>query len=161
MSGDDLAICLFLVGLGATFGLEAMKAETTPRRMLFGILGGVFLLTGIAWLQVKPLWPPLTTAVSTIATNPVSWFVVAMFALAIIAFQPRKRPPNSTAQSVSDIVPTLPSAKPKPQASKLAAPPDKRDFVDVTPEYLLNLRNQKDLTEIQTDLMLKPFLGNG
>lgn len=169
MAGDDLTISLFLVGLGATFGLEAMKAETLPRRGLFGILAGIFLLIGIAWLQVKPLWPPLTTAVSAVATNPVSWFVVAMFALAIIAFQPR-RPrgeptPTSEALSPSRIAAVPPTPIPMPPPVAAAEPAQEpieevpREFANTTPEYLMSIRGQENLTRVQTDKLLSVYLG--
>jgi len=174
VAGDDLTISLFLVGLGATFGLEAMKAETFPRRALFGVLAGIFLLIGVAWLRVKPLWPPLTTAVSAIATNPVSWFVVAMFALAIIAFQPR-RPrgepapiPEALSPPRIAAVPPRPTPVPPPAAVVEPAPqpikpqPIKeapREFANTTPEYLMGIRRQENLTRVQTDKLLSPYLG--
>jgi hypothetical protein len=37
--------------------------------------------------------------------------------------------------------------------------PKKREFVDISPEALLGLSNQKDLTRVQTDLMIKPYIG--
>jgi hypothetical protein len=162
VAGDDLTISLFLCGLGATFGLEAVKAETFPRRGLFGVLAGIFLLTGIAWLQVKPLWPPFTTAVSAIATNPVSWFVVAMFALAIIAFQPRRphveptpAPKPLPLPLVAAVPPSAAAVEPVPEPIKEAP----REFINTTPEYLLGIRRQENLTRIQTDKLLSPYIG--
>ena len=37
--------------------------------------------------------------------------------------------------------------------------PKKREFVDVLPETLLGLSNQEKLTRVQTDLMMKPYIG--
>jgi hypothetical protein len=159
VAGDDLTISLFLVGLGATFGLEAMKAETFPRRGLFGVLAGIFLLIGFAWLQVKPLWPPLTTAISTIATNPVSWFVVAMFALAIVAFQPRRPRGGPTPMPEALLLPRIAAVPPKPEPTPEPIKEEPREFVNTTPEYLLGIRRQENLTRIQTDKLLSPYFG--
>jgi hypothetical protein len=92
MHGDDLAIILFLLTLGTAFGVEAVKAETLLRRAAFGGLAAFFLLTGLFWLQLKKLWPPLTEWAASIATNPMSWFIVFILVVAIFAFhRPKKR----------------------------------------------------------------------
>jgi hypothetical protein len=93
MQGDELAILLFWFTLFATFVLEAVKAETTKRRIFFGALALLFLLIALLWHQVSGLWPALTAQVAAVATNPVTWFALFMFIAAIFAFH---RPKQTT-----------------------------------------------------------------
>jgi hypothetical protein len=91
MQGDDLSILLFWITLFVTFGYEAVKTETTLRRVTLGTLAGVFLLSGLFWLQIKMIWPPLTESVGAIATSPQTWFVLFIFISAILVFGRSKR----------------------------------------------------------------------
>jgi hypothetical protein len=152
MAGDDRTVFLFLLSMAAAFGFEAMRAETAPRRGLFVVGAAVCALAGIFWLQVKTFWPPLTAAVASVATDPISWFVILMFVLSIIAFQPRKArealPPQSEPEPVAPPAVTLPVAVAEP-----------RQFVDIIHDTLLKLRAQQNLTRVQTDRMLAPYIG--
>jgi hypothetical protein len=96
MRGDDLSILLFWITLAVTFGYEAVKAETILRRVILGALAGVFLLSGLFWLQIKKIWPPLTESMASIATSPQSWFVLFIFISAILVFGRPKRPPRAS-----------------------------------------------------------------
>jgi len=149
MSGDDLTISLFFVSLAIpAFGLEAMKAETLPRRIVFGSISILCLLTGLFWIRIKTIWPPFTEAATTVATNPLSWFVVLMFFLAVVAFhRPKQR--QSAPIQVKEAV-----SKDEPKEI-----PEEREFVNVSPEYLLGIRSQENLTRVQTDKILVPFYG--
>jgi hypothetical protein len=94
-SGDDLAIFLFFLTTAFGFGFEAVRAETSPRRITFSVFSVWVLLAGIFWLQIKPLWPSFTAATISVATNPVCWFVVLMFIFAVFAFhKPRASAPS-------------------------------------------------------------------
>jgi hypothetical protein len=88
LAGDDLAIVLFCASLAVGFGLETMKAETITRKAVFGFLTAALVPNMIFWLQIKKVWPPFTEAANSISTNPVAWFVVFMFILAMLAFHP-------------------------------------------------------------------------
>ena len=91
-SAGNLETILFLFSLAVTFGLEAMKTETTPRRTSFWFLAAVCFLTALGWTYIKPLWPPITGAITSISVNPAAWFVVAMFFLGAFAFhRPKER----------------------------------------------------------------------
>jgi hypothetical protein len=66
--GDDLAISLFFLSLAIpAFGLEAMKAETIPRRITFAILAIACLLAALFWLQLKLIWPPFAATMASIS----------------------------------------------------------------------------------------------
>jgi hypothetical protein len=86
MSGDDLAIFLFFLTCAVAFGVEAVKAETATRRISFGVIALGCLLSGIFWAHIKTVWPALTDKIATVATEPVSWFVIIMFLPAVVAF---------------------------------------------------------------------------
>ena len=124
MQGDDLAILLFLLALAATLGLEAVKAETVPRRFVFALAALGCFMTGVLWLQLKPLWPPFTYGVSTVAHNPLAWFFVILFFLAVAAFHRSKSKPSVRyALSASSTQQTA-----QPQSQKVAQSKD-RAFV--------------------------------
>ena len=115
MSGDDLAIFLFFLSLAFGFGLEAVRAETVARRVTFAALSGICLLAGIFWLQIKTVWPAFTVAVTSIATNPLAWFIVAMFILAVFAFHsPKKRNVGGQRQPSPPIVAPVVGPAPVP-----------------------------------------------
>jgi hypothetical protein len=126
------------------FGLEAVKAETIPRRIGFGAFALFFLLTGIFWVQIKEISPtPLIDAVDSVGTNPVAWFVVFMFIAMVVAFhRPRQRP-------------APPAILPPP--SKPPARPAERVFIDVSPVYLMDLYEGK--TSVQGDALAAAYLG--
>jgi len=159
MSGDDLAIFLFFLTCSVAFGLEAVKAETIARRVSFGAIALGCLLSGVFWAQVKTIWPSLTDKIAAIATNPVSWFVIGMFFLAVIAFHrpPQKRDIEKPQAFVGIPTPiSVPAVETAPEPIKEDHP---REFVDTTPEYLLGIRRQDHLTRIQTDRIINPYLG--
>jgi hypothetical protein len=84
--GDELTILAFWLTLFAAFTVESVKAETTTRRIAFGGLACVFLLSGLFWSQLQKMWPPLTAWVTSVATSPTSWFVLLIFIAAVFAF---------------------------------------------------------------------------
>jgi hypothetical protein len=176
MSGDDLAIFLFFMTCAVAFGVEAFKAETTFRRLSFAAIAIGCLLIGISWAHIKTLWPALTDKIATVATDPVSWFVIIMFLLAVVAFHPPKSRPNTGKQEEERISPRpVPRAAPPPVppppppvpvallAEVSAKPempaPKKREFIDVSVETLVGLCNQENLTRVQTDRLVKPYIG--
>jgi hypothetical protein len=152
-SPDDtgnLETILFLLGLAVTFGLEAVKAETIARRSMFWGLTLLSLLAALGWTEIRPLCPPLSNAVMSVSSNPVAWFVVGMFFLAVIAFHR----PNSTTVVRRSALPAT-----TPQVDEQAKRNKERVFVDVTPDYLLKIKRQKNLTAIQSDRVLEPYMG--
>src|ERR1700730_9189661 len=84
--GDQLTILAFWLTLFAAFAVESVKAETATRRIAFGGLACVFLLSGLFWSQLREIWPPLTAWVTSVATSPTSWFVLLIFIAAVFAF---------------------------------------------------------------------------
>jgi len=107
--GDDLAVSLFFLSLALpAFGLEAVKAETIPRRVMFAILAVACLLTALLWIQIKQIWPPFAVTITSLSTNPVAWFAVLMFILGVFAFH---RPRKASKQDISTKVIELGSPK--------------------------------------------------
>jgi tRNA_anti-like len=141
-AGDDLAIVLFFISLGFGFGLETMKAETIVRKIAFAFMTTACLSSGVFWLQIKKVWPPFTEAATSVGTNPVAWFVVLMFILAVFAFH---RPRNRNKDEISSF-----GVPPDP------AFPAQKIFVDVSPEYLIDL--YKDRTSVQGDALAAAYL---
>jgi hypothetical protein len=149
MSGDALAILLFFLTCTLAFGTEAVKAETAVRRLSFSAISLLCLLTGAFWTQTKTAWPSLSQQIAVIATNPVSWFVVIMFFLAVFAFHR----PGLTVQLHPKNTPD--ASEPEPD-SKLSIPKE-RIFVDVTPQFLVGLR--KGRTTAEGARLLRPYVG--
>jgi hypothetical protein len=87
MQGDDLTIFLFWMALFVTFVLEAVKAETTIKRVGFGACAATILLIGLFWQKIGPAWPSMAANMAVIAKNPMSWFAIFLFIAAIFAFQ--------------------------------------------------------------------------
>jgi tRNA_anti-like len=150
LSGDDLAIVLFFLSLAFGFGLESMKAETVARRVVFGAISAACLFTGVFWLQIQKIWPPFTAATVSIGTNPLAWFIVLMFILAVFAFhQPKNR---NTPQREAVV-----QAPPATATVAVISPPLQRIFIDVSPGYLIDLF--KNRTSIQGDALAAAYLG--
>ena len=63
-----------------------MRENTRTRRLLFGVLAVVFIVTGFAWPWLKNWWPPFTAAITSIATNSEMWFILAVVTHAIFIF---------------------------------------------------------------------------
>ncbi|MGC1368849.1 MAG: hypothetical protein WA831_03285, partial [Methylovirgula sp.] len=93
MSGDNLTICLFLVGTGIAIGLTAMSTAGWRHPVLIGglfLLAGACFISGFAWPWIKDASPVVTQSVTQVATNPVSWFLVLILGVAS-AHLPSKR----------------------------------------------------------------------
>ena len=129
-----------------TLLLETMKAETITRRVSFAILTAVCVLTGIFWPQVKKIWPPFTEAATSTGTNPVAWFVVLMFILAVFAFH---RPRSRNREEIL-------SPRTPPRSELDHSPPVERIFIDESPTYLIEL--YKNRTSIQGNALAAAYL---
>jgi hypothetical protein len=155
LSGDDLAIVLFFLSLAFAFGLESMKAETVARRVIFGAISAACLFTGVFWLQIQKIWPPFTAATVSIGTNPLAWFIILMFILAVFAFHhPKNRnaPPRETAVHVP---PT--ASAPVAALSPVSVPAPQKTFINISPAYLMDL--YKGRTSIQGDALAAAYIG--
>jgi hypothetical protein len=141
LSGDDLAISLFLLSLAFGLGLEAVKAETTLRRIIFTALCSTCCFAGLFWIQIKNIWPPLTEAVSSVGTNPLAWFIVLMFILAVFAFHR----------------PKLVGANHRPIRAITNPSVSQRISVNVSPKYLTDL--YKGRTSLQADALAANYKG--
>ncbi|MFL6760868.1 hypothetical protein [Sphingomonas sp.] len=92
--------------------LDCIKAEGW-RRVAFGVLAVVFALAGFL---VKPLWnsfPDVSTGLTTVATHPVSWFV-----LTAVAYLGLRRSALPQVQKTS-AMPQIEEAAIKPAAARL------------------------------------------
>lgn len=89
VSGDDLTITLFLVGLAINFGVAGMSQAGWKHRLLIAslfLLAVTSLATGLGWPWVKG-WSPTATAIITqVATSGIAWFVVIMVGLGAFLF---------------------------------------------------------------------------
>lgn len=154
MSGDDLAIFLFFLTCVLAFGLEAIKAETAFRRMSFGAIAAVCLLTGLFWLQIRETWPVLSTQMAAVATNPVSWFVVLMFMLCVFAFhRPKERSVHSPGLIETQ---KLDTGSKEPARAVASASPEERVFTRVTAAELAGLL--ADRTSVQAAVLANPHM---
>jgi hypothetical protein len=151
--GDDLTVVLFLVTVALTFGIEAVKAETSARQISFGIAAAACCLSGLLWTSLKEASPRLSDWVVPIATNPMAWFIVLMFIAAIFAFSPTKKRPKQDNIVQNDRTSLPLSIKPEENKDK------PKSFIDVAPSSLLEMRNKEGLTRVQTDRMLAPYIG--
>ena len=84
MSGDNLAVALFLWSLCAIFFFEGRKDEGWRQWLLWGF-SALCLVGGFAWPYMGKLWPAGFAFVRTLAVSPVSWFVVFMSAIMLVA----------------------------------------------------------------------------
>jgi hypothetical protein len=166
MAGDDLSVFLFFLTCTVAFGVEAVKAETAVRRTSFAVIALGCLFSGVFWAHVKPLWPALTAQIQLVATNPVSWFVVLIFFLAVIAFHRPKGPAIQAQASVRAIDPPRPIppltnnvATTKTLVEAKTEQPEPREFLQVDAEYLLDLRKDRKYTHVQIDKMVVPYIG--
>ena len=153
-AGDDLTIVLFFGSLVFGFGLETMKAETPPRKTVFAVMTAVCLLAAVFWLQIKTIWPPFTDATVSVGTNPVAWFVVLMFILAVFAFHPTK----SRVRPVA--LPPKPELLPAPivtHAPAALAQPLRKILIDVGPAFLTALYENR--TSFQADALAEAYKG--
>src|SRR5258708_4028244 len=79
MSGDDLAVTLFLWGLAGAAVMTVLPMfewrKTTVVKML---LGGALLLTlcGLFWPAIAVTFPSINKVMSALATSRWAWFVV-------------------------------------------------------------------------------------
>jgi hypothetical protein len=145
MSGDDLAILLFFLSCVLAFGLEAMKAETALRRAVFGVIATTCLLTGIFWVQIKKTWPVFSNHAAVVATNPVSWFVLAMFILSIFAFH---RPKNARqTQSARPVPPATTDMKDEPVGPRVYGGVSATDLLEMF----------KDKTTVQAQALIGSY----
>jgi hypothetical protein len=131
MSGDDLGVLLFFLSLAFALGLEAAKAETFPRRIIYWFFCITCACTGALWLTIKEIWPPFTLAIASIAKSPIAWFVVAIFVLSIFIFR-----------------------RPKPVKR---AKSNERVFTEIAPEELIGLYKNKSY--VQAIKSVKPHIG--
>lgn len=83
--GDDLAVFIALLTLSVPFVIEGIKSHGRER-VLWWLAATVFIVTGLAWDRVKTLSPPAARFATAIATNPVTWFVLAIFGLAWLIY---------------------------------------------------------------------------
>jgi uncharacterized membrane protein len=106
LSGDDLAIVLFLAGIAISFALAAMTTAGWRHpiliRGLFG-LAGICFVGAVAWPWVKSISPIVTSIITHLATNPVSWFVVFMFLVATVLLPGKIKTSNNLPQSAASI----------------------------------------------------------
>src|SRR5258708_5192364 len=90
MAGDDLTISLFFVGLAVTIAATGMTQAGWKHRLLIFTLfavAAVLFGVGAGWHWIKGYWPEASAVAATLATNPVTWFVVIMFGLGAILFR--------------------------------------------------------------------------
>jgi hypothetical protein len=87
---DDLVIQIFFWTSAFLAVVEAMKASGW-RVWAFGILGGVLVLVGAVWSWLKEVYPPLTGWITSIATNPQSWFLLFVLFLVLVSVTGRAK----------------------------------------------------------------------
>src|ERR1700730_9663682 len=87
---QEAAIIFWLSSAVAT-GVGAVTVDKGGRRTGLAIATAVLVITGFAWRWIKRLWPPFTEAITSIATNPETWFILVVIIFCIVIFVPPKR----------------------------------------------------------------------
>jgi hypothetical protein len=101
---DDLTIPLFFWTCAFMAGVEAMKAEGWRVRA-FGALAVFLVALGVFWQWVKEFYPPLTGAITEVATSPHSWFTLIALGLVVVAVTGRSRRMTSHAPQQEVVLP--------------------------------------------------------
>jgi hypothetical protein len=159
MSGDNLTIALFFVGLAITLISLGISQAGWKHPVL---IGAVFLL-GFLCLGFGAFWPEIREAspdafqkpIIQIGTNPESWFF--LFVLILVIWIIPKHPAKA------DMFPGRPK-----KASQLAVSIDRKEqekpksfeariFTGKTPFELVKI--YQDHTAIQAKPLVEPFLG--
>jgi hypothetical protein len=103
MEHNELAILLFWLSLAVGAGFETVKAETLTRRIGFGSSAALFLLLGLFWQQIESRWPGFTAGVDSVATNPQTWFIIAVLIYLTLSFwSPERRKTRVAASAYTD-----------------------------------------------------------
>jgi hypothetical protein len=106
------------------------------------------------WLQIQKIWPPFTEAATSVGTNPLAWFIVLMFILAVVAFHRPKMIRDAGERrgdepSENQMGPSTNSQATVPKSQKI--------FIDVAAAYLMGL--YKNRTSIQGDALAAAYIG--
>jgi hypothetical protein len=94
MSGDDLSIALFLVGLAMTFLIGGVQTAGHKSRLLIWTLYALAIVSlsgAFGWLWIKTAYPYAASVFSGIATSPVAWFIILIFVIALLTLSPQAR----------------------------------------------------------------------
>jgi hypothetical protein len=144
MPDNDLTIAFFLVGIGINFAVATVSQAGWKHRLLIvGLFAtaAIFGIAGASWHWLKDVSPvAVTTPIGEVATSPVAWFVVLMFALAAVIF---KRQPQTTLAEPFARPPLTPPAalNPAPSAAEISVYVDFRDALaklSLTPKLHLS-----------------------
>ena len=158
MVGDDLTVCLFLVGLGFNFVGIAVTQAGWKHKVLIGVLfglGGLCFVSGISWVWLKNLPPvKVQSVIAEVAASPISWFVM-MMALLMLAMLPKK--PSTISNLGMEWPPALPPIEPEPFKIPPNVPIFQREFTNKSPGQLLAVFD--GVTELQGASLFEPYVG--
>lgn len=90
LTGEDLVIQLFFWTSAFLAVVEAVKAAGWRIRAFCG-LAAVLFLVGLGWGLLKEIYPPLTGWVTSVATNPQSWFLLFVIFLVLVSVTGRAK----------------------------------------------------------------------
>ncbi|RTM14349.1 MAG: hypothetical protein EKK33_06645 [Bradyrhizobiaceae bacterium] len=95
LTGEDLVIQLFFWTSAFLAVVEAVKAAGW-RIWTFTGLAAVLFLVGLLWGFLKEIYPPLTGWITSVATNPQSWFLLIVLFFVLVAFTGRAKKKTQT-----------------------------------------------------------------
>jgi hypothetical protein len=137
MSGDDLTIVLFLVGIAITLATVATSQTGSRHPVLIAcifILAAIFAISGLGWPLIESISPRATALIVRIATSPVAWFAVLVLGLTVALLR-RKRDGKRI---------------------EIKVPEEAKVFIDVSPGYLIDL--YKENTTLQSNVLLSAYV---
>lgn len=88
-SGDDLSIILFFLGLAVTAligGLSLIERKRKAITVALIISALLFTAFALGWPWFETLSPKMTELSERLGTNPVAWFAIIMFLIALLLF---------------------------------------------------------------------------
>jgi hypothetical protein len=138
LSGDDLAIALFLLAAAISVAGTAMNAAGYRQPLLVACLFGLAVIcaaAGLGWSGVRTLSPTFTNGITQIATDPWAWFFLLVIGMGAVLILPRRQPAlvRSTHRS------------------------KERTFIDIDTDYLIGL--YKNRPSIQGDALSEAYIG--
>jgi hypothetical protein len=111
MSGDDLSVFLFCLGLAVTFFIEGLNRERIGR-VIFWLSAGIMVGSALFWPQIEVNVPKTALFIRSIAIKPLGWFFVFTLFLMVIITGKGHKQSSSTAPTKVGNTDSIPMKSP-------------------------------------------------